>query len=396
MAKVVRKRGEHFGGILQTEDPPALLYVDREYMRELGHAEDPLWKGTDPQRLTAPTEVHLTVTRRCDAACRGCYTDSSQKRVEEDLDTAYWKGVIGTLAEMGVFHMAMGGGESTLREDLFELAAYARGLGIMPNLTTNGLKLTPEMAERCRIFGQINISIDGVDEVYKAVRGFDGFPDADRGMRMLLDAGIQPGINCVVARQNIDHLEAVVQYAERLGLSEVEFLRYKPTGRGALQYASQRVPPERHQRFMHDLKLWMDRYRTPLKIDCSFVPFLCDLNPDPALLDRFGVHGCEAGNVLAAVQPEGTFSACSFVDEPAGKGEDIGREWNTNAQLESFRRFPDRPPAPCDTCAYLATCRGGCSVVSQHVSGDRFAPDPECPRVVRLQGGCRTADGGRR
>ena len=37
---------------------------------------------------------------------------------------------------------------------------------------------------------------------------------------------------------------------------------------------------------------------------------------------------------------------------------------------------------PCRSCAYHDLCRGGCRVVSSHVSGDASAPDPECPKVV--------------
>ncbi len=384
MPEIVRKRGEHFGGILQTEDPPALLYVDREYMREIGHADDPRWHGADPGYLSAPTEVHLTVTRRCNVACKGCYTDSTGKGT--DLPTDYWKDVIDRLADMGVFHMAMGGGESTLRPDLFELAAHARSRGMVPNLTTNGFGMTPEMARACRVFGQINVSVDGIGPVYAAVRGFDGFGQADHGIRLLQEAGNNPGINCVVARTNVEHLRDVVDYAEERKLSEVEFLRFKPTGRGSQTYDLLHVASERLQGFMRDLEKWMRKYRTPLKIDCSFVPFLCDLSPSPELLDRFGVHGCEAGNVLTAVQPEGTWSSCSFVDEPAGRAEDMPTEWNTSAQAAAFRSYTENAPEPCNTCRYLSICRGGCHVVSAHVTGNRMAPDPECPRVRSFHG----------
>jgi radical SAM protein with 4Fe4S-binding SPASM domain len=379
--RVVRLRAEAFGGIVQTDDPPALLYVDRDSMRELGHPADARWHGPEHVgALSAPTEVHLTVTRRCDAGCKGCYTDSTARGT--DLDTAYWKDVIDRLAAMGVFHLAMGGGESTLRADLFELAAYAREKGLVPNLTTNGLNLTPALAAACRVFGQINVSLDGVGGAYAAVRGFDGFSRALAGLALLAAAGNRPGVNCVVTRTNIDGLEPLVQLADERGLSEIEFLRFKPTGRGRAQYAALAVAPERHRRFMRDLKGWMERYRTPLKIDCSFVPFLCDLQPDPALLARFGVQGCEAGNVLAAVQPEGTFSACSFVAEPAGQAVDMPAAWHTAPQLAAFRGYAERAPEPCRGCEFLAVCRGGCHVVSEHVTGDRFAPDPECPRVI--------------
>lgn len=381
--RVTRLRPEPFGAIAATEDPPALLYVDQEYARELGMPDQPVWHEPDSGSLSAPTEVHLTVTRRCDVGCKGCYTDSSGRGT--DLSTDYWRGVIDQLAVMGVFHLAMGGGESTLRADLFELAAHARSRGVVPNLTTNGLGLTEALAEKCRVFGQINVSLDGLGSVYADVRGFDGFGKADRGIRLLLAAGNKPGINCVITRSNIEHVETIISYADELGLSEVEFLRFKPTGRGKTRYADLSVPSARHQKFMTDMRVWMDQYTVPLKIDCSFVPFLCDQSPDPELLARFGVHGCEAGNVLAAVQPEGTYSACSFVDEPAGQAVNMRGEWKDNKQLSQFRGFTANPPAPCSSCRYIETCRGGCHVVSEHVTGERMAPDPECPRVIHYR-----------
>lgn len=378
--RVTRWRPEPFGGILQTEDPPALVYVDREFFTSLGLQGGRAWQAEDPGFLSAPTEVHLTLTRRCNAACTGCYTNSTAKGT--DLPTEFWRSVIDRLADAGVFHLAMGGGESTLRSDLFELAAYARQRGLVPNLTTNGLGFTPELATQCHVFGQINVSVDGLGTHYAAARGFDGFMRADAALRMLLEVGVRPGINCVVTQQNVDGLEELVRYADHLGLSEIEFLRFKPTGRGRHVYAAQRVEPARLTSLFRDLQCWIARYRTPLKIDCSFVPFLCDLDPDPQLLERFGVHGCEAGNVLAAVQPEGTYSACSFIDESAGEALQMPNEWSSNRQLTFFRSYWQAAPQPCASCNYRNICRGGCRAVAAFVTGTAAAPDPECPRVV--------------
>src|SRR5713226_9505082 len=93
--------------------------------------------------------------------------------------------ILDELAAMGVFHVALGGGEALELDYLFEVAAHARAVGITPNLTTSGLGLTPRDAERCRVFGQINVSVDGVGEGYRRARGFDGFAHAERGLRLL-------------------------------------------------------------------------------------------------------------------------------------------------------------------------------------------------------------------
>src|SRR5207249_1823491 len=74
-------RAEAFGAIVQLERPRALVFVDRDYARSLGHAESTdadvraRWThaGDDGQigarPLAAPLEAHLQLTNRCDAGC---------------------------------------------------------------------------------------------------------------------------------------------------------------------------------------------------------------------------------------------------------------------------------------------------------------------------------------
>src|SRR5262249_5946833 len=134
---------------------------------------------------------------------------------------------------MGVFHVALGGGEALELPYLFEIAAHARKVGITPNLTTSGLGLDEELAERCRVFGQINVSVDGVGEAYRRARGFDGFARAERALRLLRAVKEEVGVNCVVSRSSFDGLGSVARLVRKLRLNELELLRFKPVGRGA-------------------------------------------------------------------------------------------------------------------------------------------------------------------
>ncbi|MBZ0254125.1 MAG: hypothetical protein K8I02_12365, partial [Candidatus Methylomirabilis sp.] len=57
--KKPRVRYERFGGIVSTEAPPALLFVDRDWLRRAGRDGGPRWEGdAEADALTAPTEVH--------------------------------------------------------------------------------------------------------------------------------------------------------------------------------------------------------------------------------------------------------------------------------------------------------------------------------------------------
>ena len=156
----INYRFENFGGIVSSEKPPFLAFVDRDYMRELGLEQSDLWNTDDESigKLTAPTEVHFAITNKCSVGCPHCYMDAGGQD-DGELDTASFKRALDVLAEMKVFHIALGGGEALERDDLFEIAEYARTKGLVPNLTTSGSKLTADIAEKMKVFGQVNVSL---------------------------------------------------------------------------------------------------------------------------------------------------------------------------------------------------------------------------------------------
>jgi radical SAM protein with 4Fe4S-binding SPASM domain len=375
----MRLRYEDFGAIAALDDPPALVQLDRALVTELGYPASPLW-GQPHGHLSAPTEVHLMVTNRCAVACPGCYTEAGPEGAE--LDEAALRGIVERLAEAQVFHLALGGGESLLHAALFRVAAYARALGVVPNLTTSGLGLTPAVAEACQVFGQVNVSLDGLDAVYARSRGYDGAPVALRALERLSAAGVPAGVNCILDRHTWHAAEAVVAAVAERGGNQVEFLRYKPAGRGTAGYAD-RALTEAQGRQMAPMLLALGAAHpsVEIKIDCSLVPFLCAADPAPEALTALGVLGCEAGHALAAVTAEGAALPCSFVHTPVGDVAHLMDHWHTDPTLEAWRTYPERAPAPCAQCRYRAICKGGCKVVTQHLEGRWFAPDPECPRV---------------
>ncbi len=374
----IRHRFESFGGILAMEDPPMLVHVDRDFMRSLGHSACSAWEEPETRLLSAPLEVHLAVTNTCSQRCGHCYMDSGPSDAGE-LSSAELRRAIDLLADMGVFHVALGGGEALERPDFFELAAYARDRGMVPNLTTNGALLTRETAERCRIFGQVNVSIDSLDSL-------DGGAQAARlrAVDLLREAGIRVGINCVVTREGLDGLANLIAFAKERGLVDVELLRLKPSGRGKKDYFEQRLTRAQNENFfpfIRDLSLKHGGF--PVKIDCSFVPMFCWHRPDKSLMEKFSVYGCEAGNVLLGVRSDGRFAGCSFLS-----GEesifDLPELWRTSKHLGRLRGFIERAPEPCRSCDYLDICKGGCRAVAAFVAGDAFAPDPECPFAVTM------------
>jgi radical SAM protein with 4Fe4S-binding SPASM domain len=377
----LKYRFESFGGVLALEDPPMLVHVDQDFMRNLGHEQSPLWEVPESALLSAPLEVHFSVTNTCSLGCGHCYMNSGERDAGE-MPSEEFRKAIDLLAGMGVFHIALGGGEALERPDFFELASYVRDCGIVPNLTTNGLLMTRETAAKCGIFGQVNVSV-AAENLPEAGRGADLHSGSVRAVDLLLEAGIKVGLNFVVTRQNYGQLDEVFSFAEERRLTDVEFLRLKPTGRGKLDYFERRLTPTQNREFYPKIKRLSGAHAVPAKIDCSFVPMFCWHSPDKMLMEQFSVYGCEAGNVLLGVRSDGRFAGCSFLS-----GEesifDLPRLWSGSEHLSRLRAWPDLAPEPCRSCEYLEICKGGCRAVSEFVAGDFYAPDPECPFVEQV------------
>ena len=412
-------RYERFGGIAQLGGriglPQALVFVDHDRAQHLGHRSPPpgLWPPavenqtadanqsapTDAevdelvlQPLSAPLEAHLQLTNRCAAGCQGCYTGATVDGAPNEWGLTEWCRALDELAAAGVFHVALGGGESALLPWLKDLLIHARQRGIVPNLTTSGLYSDEILQHLCQLtadglFGQINVSIDGIGDDYAKVRGIDGFAQADRALIALRHHSPDVGINCVLSRDTFDRLDRLFAYARSRRASEIELLRFKPAGRGARRdvYDRSRCSDDQHRALLPTVLSLGQRHRLRVRLDCSFAPMIAHHRPSRQLMQFLCIYGCAAGDLLVAAKSAGQLSACSFFPSTVARVDQLRPHRQDPASFPEFRRYQAAPPEPCRSCEYQALCRGGCRAVAVHICHDAQAPDPECPRVLAWQ-----------
>jgi radical SAM protein with 4Fe4S-binding SPASM domain len=313
----------------------------------------------------------------------------SGKPDPDELDTAGMRQALMALADMGVFHVALGGGEALERPDLFELADFARRVGLVPNLTVSGRGISASVAEKMRVFGQVNVSMDGIGPAFAVFRGRNDFDMADQAVRYLVAAGVPTGINCVVGRDNFEQIPKLFDYARHRKLNEIEFLRFKPAGRAAARetYLRMATSEEQNTSLTPLLAELSEQWEITAKIDCSFIPMFCYHRPPVEVLDALGTNGCEAGNVLWGVRSNGAVAGCSFL-QPTGRSVlDLARyPAERRKTFSALTSWIDRAPEPCRSCDFLSLCRGGCRAVAFAVTGDVDAPDPGCPWVAEWNG----------
>ena len=385
-------RYERFGGIVHLERPRALVFVDRDRARHLGYGDESRWSDQESadvlleRLLSGPLEAHLQLTNRCEAGCQGCYTGATPQGAPREWGLDEWKRAIDGLAEQGVFHLALGGGESAILPWLGDVARHARDRGLVPNLTTSGLyddETLARLVEWAPMFGQINVSVDGVGDDYARVRGPipDGFQRADRAVVALRKATRHVGINCVITRDSFDGLGRVFAYAKQRRLREIELLRFKPSGRGARVYEQLRCTDEQHRALVPTVLKLARKHRVRVRLDCSYTPMVTHHKPDRRLVQWLAIYGCAGGDLLVGAKATGALTACSFAPPIESRVDGIADYWLKANAFGPFRKWREAASEPCRSCDYLALCRGGCRVVSGH-AGDPSAPDPECPRVI--------------
>jgi uncharacterized radical SAM superfamily Fe-S cluster-containing enzyme len=96
--------------------------------------------GSHPRRYPVLSEIALTY--RCQNRCFFCYASSPDRgRTVPEMATEQLEVVIDRIVDQArVPTVSFTGGEPTIRTDLPELIAYAKGRGLRTNLITNGIR----------------------------------------------------------------------------------------------------------------------------------------------------------------------------------------------------------------------------------------------------------------
>src|ERR1700752_693425 len=167
--------------------------------------------------LDAPICLTWELTYACNLACVHCLS-SSGRRDPRELTTADCKAVIDELERMQVFYVNIGGGEPTVRRDFWELLDYAVAHHVGVKFSTNGSRITPEIAARIAStdYVDVQVSLDGATaQVNDRVRGPGSYATAIRAMENLASADFAGfKLSVVVTRENVTQLDAFKALAD--------------------------------------------------------------------------------------------------------------------------------------------------------------------------------------
>ena len=149
----------------------------REFLRWAGQLQNLFHAGAGAKQICCfgvNPHVVWEMTGRCNLKCIHCHAFGGEASYDE-LSKEEGMALIDQIASLGIRTFVFTGGEPLMREDLFELIAYAKSKGFTVFIATNGTMITSEVAKLLRAFNVgVVIGLDGMNpEIHDSIRGVD-------------------------------------------------------------------------------------------------------------------------------------------------------------------------------------------------------------------------------
>ncbi len=316
-------------------------------------------------------------TNNCNMFCAHCYRESGEK-AQGELDTTQAKKLISEVAKAGFKIMIFSGGEPMTREDIYELVAYAKEMGLRPVLGSNGSLITPEAAQKLKAAGLAGagISLDSLDkDKHDKLRRLDGAWDmAVAGMKNCINAGIRTQIHTTVMDWNANEIEDIMDFAVEIGASAHHIFFLVPTGRGE-EIVDQALKRDEYEEIL--VRIMKKAQTVPIEVKPTCAPQFMRVAKQLGMDLRFS-KGCLAGISYCIISPKGDVQPCAYMKMEIGnvKETPFDEIWRNNETFKILRTESYKDG--CGTCGFKNKC-GGCRArAAYYHKGDYMAEDPLC------------------
>ena len=177
--------------------------------------------------------IFLYVTEQCQLRCGHCYMG---KRLERGMSLSFERAsqIIAYCRRLGAEYITFLGGEPTLHPDLPKMIDYALESGYSQiMIDSNGLLVDRIMKIPPEKLYCITISLDGATpETHEKVRGIGTYEKTIKSIRQLVEAGYRVRLNCTIFQFNIHETQALLKFADEVGVSLVNFHTFSEEGYG--------------------------------------------------------------------------------------------------------------------------------------------------------------------
>ncbi len=354
----------------------------------------------------APRNVYWEMTRACDLACKHCRASAIPHRDPLELTTAEAKRLLTEVKGMGSM-VVLTGGDPMKREDLFELIAYARSIGlplaitpsITPTLTRGAIRRFADLG-----VAALGVSLDGpTAEVHDEFRRVSGtFERSMEALAWAREFRVPVQVNTTVTRDTLPHLKDLCALLHERATPPVRrwsLFFLVPVGRGT-ELALPRAED------VEALFAWIYSLRDRVRFRVStveapqyrryWVQRRLEEGVPPEELGRLWKtmgFGIRDGNGVIFVSHTGEVFPAGFLNYPllgTVRETRLSEIYRVSPALEMLRDM-DCLKGKCGSCDFRWLC-GGSRARAYGMTGDPMESDPLCvyepPRFV----GCQSND----
>jgi 12,18-didecarboxysiroheme deacetylase len=343
--------------------------------------------------------VVWNVTRRCNLKCIHCYANAKDTSVAGELSLKEGQHLIDDLAGFGVPVILFSGGEPLIRKDLPEMAAYAVNKGMRAVVSTNGTRITPQIAQNLKDIGlsYVGISLDGMEAMNDRFRGVQGaFVSALKGIENCKNAGIRVGLRFTINKQNTNQIPEIFKLIEDMDIPRVCFYHLVYAGRGSELVKEDLSHEETRKtvdlimdltRRLHDRKHPVEVLTVANHADGPYLYMrLRRENPERAreVLELLKMNqGNMSGIGIGCISWDGEVYADQFWRHYSFgnvRNRPFSEIWTDTSDplMKKLKEKKKHAKGRCARCRWLDICAGNFRVRSEAVTGDVWAPDPAC------------------
>lgn len=342
-----------------------------------------------PDKIPVLRRVYWETTAACNLKCIHCRRIDVWDQVSPDeLSADQSKSFINDLAEMGKPVLIFSGGEPLLRNDIFEIASYAKSKGLMTALATNGTLVTKDIAQKVKDSGiyYAAISLDGATpETHDIFRGPGNFSEALNGLSHLQELGIKVQVNFTVTRQNVNELPKIYDLVSRLNIHALFLFLLVAVGCGVKIADSQMLNSQEVEEWLKWVcKIQKQNPGREIRVICApqFYRVQRQINQQ-TLGDKVDSQndrrmGCLAGINICFVSHLGDVYPCGYLPISAGNVRitPLSTIWK---ESHLFQRLRDENilEGKCGLCEFKRIC-GGCRARAYYAYGTELGEEPYC------------------
>lgn len=326
--------------------------------------------------VSAPYKADIALTYTCNNACPHCYNEANRYTMPS-LSLVDWQRVMDKLADIGVPHIILTGGEPTLHPDLTAIIRYADQLGLIVGMNSNGRMLAhKDTAQAIADAGlnHVQITLESWDqEVHDSMVNAPGaFSQTVAGIKNAVACGLHTITNTTITRQNQHQVVDTIDFVHNLGLHTFAMNGMIYAGGGRADPAA--IPSEEMAALLDAVRERAEslnlRFLWYTVTDyCRFSPLALGLSP----------KRCNAAEYSMCIEPNGDVLPCQSYYVAAGNilSDSWHSIWNS-ALFLSFRNREIDPEAAglrseCVDCPDLEMCGGGCRLEHEAQAGIRPA-----------------------